>query len=484
MTNSSNLTEEIARSNGHLTRHSLPIEMPESDDISARDRTSKSSQSPHSTTSPRSPKPSSDDWSSLTQDAIDAMPRVWTRGILYLLVVFAAIVLPWAMFSQVDQTGVARGRLEPKGKTFKLDSPVAGKVIAIDVKEGSTVKAGQPLLNLESDLVRTELQQSEAKLEGQLNRIAQLEKVKNQLSIASRTQLLLSQAQISEQLAQTNQVETRLSANQRAYRLAEERLNQDLGEVERYRRLAQEGIVPEVKLVEIERIASESRRQLEQAQADIQQTQTELKKQASSGDRVTRTGELAVVESKKQAEELQTQVSDLQSEMAQTRKAIASLRWQLQQRIIRAPVAGTIFQLPIQKAGAVVQPGQNLVQIAPSDVPMVIKAEMPISESGFLRVGMTVQLKFDAYPFQDYGVVPGRVNWVSPDSKTTQVGQSQVETFELEIIPERTYIQAQNKRITLTPGQTATAEVVVRQRRIIDLILDPFKQLQSDGLKL
>jgi hemolysin D len=474
MSNPPNSTEQLAQRNGHLTSQPLAVKMPESN-IPMRDKTSPS---------PLPPPSHTDDWSSLTQDMVDTMPRVWTRGILYLLVIFAAIVLPWAMFSQVDQTGIARGRLEPKGKTFKLDAPVAGKVIAIDVKEGSIVKAGQPLLNLESDLVRTELQQTEVKLEGQLNRIVQLEKVKNQLSIATRTQLLLSEAQTSEQVAQTNQVQTRLSANQRAYRLAQERLNQDLGEVERYRRLAQEGIVPEVKLVEIERVASESRRQLEQAQADIQQTESELKKQASSGDRVTRTGELAVVESKKQAEELQTQVSDLRSEMSQTQKAIASLRWQLQQRIIRAPVAGTIFQLPIQKAGAVVQPGQNLVQIAPSNVPMVIKAEMPISESGFLRVGMTVQLKFDAYPFQDYGVVPGKVSWVSPDSKTTQAGQSQVETFELEIIPERTYIQAQNKRIELTPGQTATAEVVVRQRRIIDLLLDPFKQLQSDGLKL
>jgi hemolysin D len=474
MSNPPNSTEQLAQRNGHLASQPLAVKLPERD-IPAIPKTSRS---------PSPPPSHTDDWSALTQDMVDTMPRVWTRGILYFLVAFAAIVLPWAMFSQVDQTGVARGRLEPKGKTFKLDAPVAGKVIAIEVKEGSTVKAGQPLLNLESDLVRTELQQAESKLEGQLNRVAQLEKVKNQLSIATRTQLLLSQAQTSEQLAQTSQVETRLSANQRAYRLAQERFNQDLGEVERYRRLSQEGIVPEVKLVEIERVASESRRQLEQAQADIQQTQSELRKQESSSDRVTRTGELAVVESKRQAEELQTQASDLRSEISQTQKAIASLRWQLQQRIIRAPVAGTIFQLPIQKAGAVVQPGQNLVQIAPSNVPMVIKAEMPISESGFLRVGMTVQLKFDAYPFQDYGVVPGKVSWVSPDSKTTQVGQSQIEIFELEVIPERTYIQAQNRRIELTPGQTATAEVVVRQRRVIDLILDPFKQLQSDGLKL
>jgi HlyD family secretion protein len=482
----SNLTEQLARRNGRIaSQEPLSEEVSVVDIASPRDRKADpASQSGQLRGAIAPTTPQVDDWSPLTQDLVDSMPRVWTRGLLYFLVAFAAIVLPWAMFSQVDQTGIARGRLEPKGKTFKLDAPVAGKVVEINVQEGGTVKAGQPLLTLESDLARSELQQAEAKIEGQLNRIAQLERIKNQLRIATRTQQLLSQAQTSEQQAQTNQIEARFSSNQRAYRLAQDRLAQDLREVERYRQLSQEGIVPETKLVEVERIASESRGVLDRAQADIQQTQAELKKQESSRDRVTRTGELSVVESQKQSEEINTQIGDLRSEIAQTQKALASLKWQLQQRIIRTPVAGTIFQLPIQKAGAVVQPGQTIAQIAPGGVPLIIKADMPISESGFLRVGMTVQLKFDAYPFQDYGVVPGRVSKVSPDSKSIQTPQGQVETFELEIIPERTEIYAQNKRIVLTPGQTATAEVVVRQRRIIDLILDPFKQLQSDGLKL
>jgi hemolysin D len=44
------------------------------------------------------------------------------------------------------------------------------------------------------------------------------------------------------------------------------------------------------------------------------------------------------------------------------------------------------------------------------------------------------------------------------------------------------YIQAANKRIPLTPGQTATAEVIIRQRRVIDFFTDPFKQLQKGGV--
>ncbi len=170
--------------------------------------------------------------------------------------------------------------------------------------------------------------------------------------------------------------------------------------------------------------------------------------------------------------------------MQASKSQIKSLKFQLDQRAIRTPVEGTIFQLPIGRPGVVVEPGQMIAQVAPQGSPLVLKAQMTSRESGFLRVGMPVKLKFDAYPFQDYGIVEGRLSSISPDSKITQTAQGPVETFELEIAIAQTYIQTQNKRIALTPGQTATAEVVVRQRRLIDFILDPFKKLQKGGLEL
>ncbi|KYC40637.1 hypothetical protein WA1_23620 [Scytonema hofmannii PCC 7110] len=78
----------------------------------------------------------------------------------------------------------------------------------------------------------------------------------------------------------------------------------------------------------------------------------------------------------------------------------------------------------------------------------------------------------------------GKLRWISPDSKVVETAQEKVENFELEIELPQTYIQTENKRLALTPGQTATAEVIVRQRRIVDFVLDPFKKLQKGGLKL
>lgn len=76
------------------------------------------------------------------------------------------------------------------------------------------------------------------------------------------------------------------------------------------------------------------------------------------------------------------------------------------------------------------------------------------------------------------------MSWISPDSKVSETNSGKLETYELDIALPQPYIQTANKRIELTPGQTATAEVIIRQRRVIDFLLDPFKKLQKGGLDL
>jgi hemolysin D len=474
MSEPSNIQERISH-NGHYPSSQALVELPTN---------VKKSTKITSEIEPKATSVLAEDWSHTTRELLDTLPRLWTRGLLYLLIIFAGIVLPWAMLSKVDETGSARGRLEPQGKTLKLDAPVDGKVTAIKVKEGQTVKAGQILLEFESELTRTELQQTQARLEGQFNRVAQLELLKNQMEIAVRTQQQQSQAQESEQLAQLDQIQQRLNSTRKLFDLEKNRLSVAENDVKRYRYLWKEGVVAKSKLEEIEGLQLERQRLLEQAQSDREQAQTELEKNQSTYDRIRRTGELAFLESQRQIKEYQSQIVEVRSEINQIQKQIQALKFQLQQRVLRAPIDGTIFQISVEHAGTVLQPGQAIAQIAPKGVPLVFRAQMPSQESGFLRLGMLAKLKFDAYPFQDYGVIQGRLRWISPDSKIVEMGQMKVETFELEIAVDKPYIQASNKQVSLTPGQSATAEVIIRQRRVIDFLLDPFKKLQKGGLEL
>jgi hemolysin D len=522
-----------------------------------------------------------EDWSDTVKDAIDALPIAWTRGLFYLLLVFTAIALPWAMLSKFDETGAGRGRIETKGAANRLEAVTSGQVIAVRVQEGQSVRRGQILLELESDALRAEVRQLSTKLEGQMSRLSQLGIAKNQVVIAIATQQQQNKAQAVEKLAQFEQAQQNLADKQASAPLSEnlkliqlDRANQTLAdskanlliqttekaaqlrqarqrlaaaktnltidrskyqwsikEVQRYQILWKQGGIPEIKLIEVRAAAAEMERltarstaevqlaeieikeqesnynrviyQLQadirqsesklleqkreyqqnsaQQQAIVKQAQSRLKEQQANRDSIIQGGKLAIFKSEEQLKDLQSQIATIDNEITQTQQQIKEQERQLAQKIIRAPVAGIVLQLPFKQPKSFVQTGQLVAQIAPQGTSTILKVQMPSENTGFLKTGMPVKVKFDAYPFQDYGVIEGKVEKVSPDSKLVDAGNGKIEAFEVDVTLDRNYIQSQGKRIPLNLGQTATAEIIVRQRRSIDLILDPFKKLQQGG---
>jgi hemolysin D len=475
-----------------------------------------------------------DDWSNVTKELLDSLPQVWTRGLLYFLAIFVSILLPWGMLAKVDETGTARGRLEPKGKSFKLDAPVAGTVSEVKVKEGESVKVGQSLLELESDIVKTELQQEQEKLSGQQNQLALLDLLKKQSILAIRTQEGQNQAQDSEKQAQIEQANQNVQALQISYDLQkqekEAQVNQakqdldkqkiahNLAEItlkgsqekyQYYRKALDSKVISQERFQEVEQSLKENSERLMQAKSDIAQAQSRLSEQENSyegliekiqaeivqaqlklqeqeknSQNLAYSGKLALLKTQDELNNLETEITTLKAEIAQSQSRITSLQLQLTQRIIKAPREGIVFQLPVKNAGDVLQPGDLIAEIAPQGASLILRSQMDTTESGSLQVGMPVKLKFDAYPFQDYGVIEGKLSQIAPTSKVTETTQGQVTTYDLEIELQQNCMPTPTECIKLKPGQTATAEVIVRQRRIIDFLIDPFKQLQKGGLKL
>ncbi|MGB6295836.1 MAG: HlyD family efflux transporter periplasmic adaptor subunit [Rivularia sp. (in: cyanobacteria)] len=469
-----------------------------------------------------------------TEELLDALPRVWSRSLVYVFVGFLAVGIPWSMVATVDETGSARGRIEPLGSIRKLDSIAGGNVAAVKVKEGDKVKAGQIILKLDNDTVKPELERTKEKLKGLENQVSQLELLKKQIELTASTQEQQNRSQAEEKKAQVNQAIQNLNAKQSTYNLqnlekqalvnqakqqiettlneqksAQARLDIDKSQVERFSKLLKDGAVSASQIDNLRKEQQESKRfyqktesdikqaqlrlaeetnryqtTMNQLQSDIEQAKLQLAEQNSSYQSAVNAGKLALLKTSEQIKDLQRQINLNKSEIAQTRSQISSLNIQIKQRTVRSPIDGIVFELPVTKPGEVLQPGQRIARIAPKDSGFILKATMPVKETGFLKTGMPVKVKFDAYPFQEYGVLPGKVTWISPDSKVESTTPGSAETYELRIALDKPYIENGDRRILLTPGQTAQAEVIVRQRRLIDFLLDPFKKLQKGGLEV
>lgn len=480
-------------------------------------------------------------WSGSTQELLNTFPRVWSRGFVYLLIISIAIGIPWSFLAKIDETGTAKGKIEPKGKTLQIDAGVSGKVTEILAEEGEVVKAGEGLLKIESEAVVSQLKQQQEKLAGQKNQLAQLESLKskhlqtlNSLGQQNQAQAIEKQAQLEqaqqslssldemyspqkqEKQAQLEQARKTIQTNRATHELVQTRLKSAREKVPRYRQAFQDGAISKDRLLETTQMAAEAEKELEKAGFELEQSRSRLKEiessyqilieqqaaeneqaklrlseQQGSYGSLLHSNDLDVLQTEEKLDDTEAQIASLNGEIAQTENQIESLEFQVTQYTVKAPVDGTIFEFPIQNAEATVESGDTIASIAQVEnftgSDLVLRAKMPSSETAFLKVGLPAKVKLDAYPFQDYGIVEGRVSWISPDSKVANKELSaqtpEANFFEIEIDIDRAYLDNQ-EQIAITPGQTAAAEVIIRQRRLIDYFLEPFKKLKEGGLDL
>jgi hemolysin D len=168
--------------------------------------------------------------------------------------------------------------------------------------------------------------------------------------------------------------------------------------------------------------------------------------------------------------EQQNRISRLQSE-------IAAAELSLQHTTITAPVKGLVTTLDVRSAGVVLQAGQTIATIAPTGARLLVEARVPNKDIAFIEKGLPAKLKFDAFPFQDYGTVEGTVVEVSPDA---QLDKELGSFYKVTIAPKQTTIAAKGRNIPLRPGLALTAEIVTERKSILNLMLEPFRKLKGE----
>jgi len=477
-------------------------------------------------------------WSNSLQSVLDQPPSTLPRRLTVGGIVFCIAFGAWAWLGQIEEVGHAQGQLIPKGDVYKINPIDPGKIATIAVKEGQEVEAGQVLVTLDTTVAASEvvrLQQALAADKGELEeRQALIDKARLEAQIRSRISAAQLQVQtVSIAQANTNAATTQAmiaqlrtdAAAQRA-QLAElkplagtdrellTQLRQDAaankGRVARLKELVKEGAISRDHLFEIEQVARdrqsavtrglvgegmvarnrlfEVKQALGERQSTLVKSQGEFQQSLAEAERLRAElfqkqaeGESAQLQAAQQIQQLEVEANQLKAKIAETQTLLASTQAKLKQSVLTAPVAGVVSALNVPNKGEVVQPGQTVAEVAPQGAPLVLSAILPNREAGFVKVGMPVQVKLDAYPYQDYGVVPGRAVSISPNAKPDErLGP----VYRVEVVLDRNFVTANNQTVKFKAGQTANAEIIIRRRRVADILLEPFKQIQKGGINL
>jgi HlyD family secretion protein len=140
---------------------------------------------------------------------------------------------------------------------------------------------------------------------------------------------------------------------------------------------------------------------------------------------------------------------------------------------IRAPLDGTITSVTFRDTGAQVDEKTPVAAIAPKGVRMVLEIEINERDRAFLQAGMPVRSKFNAFPYQRYGVLTGELEHIAPSSNLNPDTKQIV--YKARVGLERDHFTINNVDTPIRYGMAAKAEIVVSNRRLIDLALDPFR---------
>lgn len=162
---------------------------------------------------------------------------------------------------------------------------------------------------------------------------------------------------------------------------------------------------------------------------------------------------------------------------------INSRREQLQKQIqtIKSPIDGYVNNLKIHTIGGVVTPAQELMSVVPKDAKLQIKAQVLNQDIGFVEEGMDVSVKIDTFNFQKYGIIKGRVSVVGANSVLDEkIGY----VYEIFITPENLTLMVEGKEQSIKAGMSATCEVNIGKRRIIEFFIYPLIKYLDESIKV
>lgn len=143
--------------------------------------------------------------------------------------------------------------------------------------------------------------------------------------------------------------------------------------------------------------------------------------------------------------------------------------------VMLAPVNGRIGSVLVRSAGETVTRGTTLMTLIPGDVALVAELQISNQDVGLMKEGLPVRLKFDAFPFAEYGVITGKLSRIVPGAE--EAAPLQPSFYRAYASLDQDYFRVKGKRTTLLAGMTATAEITTEKKSLLALLLQPFQEL-------
>jgi len=193
--------------------------------------------------------------------------------------------------------------------------------------------------------------------------------------------------------------------------------------------------------------------------------------------------------------EVSQKLSEATRKLSDAREQLNKAKLRREMVELRAEADATVQSVAKVSVGSVMQSGQHFFTLVPADAPLEIEANIFGRENGFVHVGDPVAIKFDTFPYSQYGMAEGTVRIVSPDSFTAQdearnptsampVPQTSTEPFyRTRIAIDKVGLHDVPGGFHVIPGMPVTADIKVGKRTVLKYLLGRIMPVAQEGMR-
>jgi HlyD family secretion protein len=426
-------------------------------------------------------------------DAIERGPLPkFVRITLHVMVLAFVCFIIWACVSPVDKIVVAHGKLVnplPNIVVQPLDTSI---IQSIDVRVGQIVKKGQVLATLDPTFTAADETQLRVRLDSLDTQAAGLRAELSGKAGAVTSKGSTDDAQLqallsTERKANYEAQKTKMDQNIARLRAGLETNKHDqvilaervkaLREVE----AMQEQLMAEQFGAKMHLLEARDRRLGVERDMDLQR------------NKLTEMGrELASAESERAAFEKSWRQKSMEDLLAASRErdgineqlAKADKRHKMVQMV--APADGVVLEIGKLSVGSIVREAEPLFTIVPLGAELEAEVQIDSQDIGFIKPGLAVHLKVDAFNFQEHGMLEGKIRFVSQDSfkrDSADKNGGGLDQYYLSRIPYTGQLRKLRAGAQLMPGMTVSAEVVVGHRTVMSYLLFPLTRALDESIR-
>lgn len=383
----------------------------------------------------------------------------------------------WAGFTNINEVARTPGEVVPNGYQQVVQHLEGGLVKEIDVSEGDVVKQGEELIRLDGagfaeDLERAKGKQLALSLQEERLR-AYLEKREPDFSrfaitddSALRDQKNFFKSMETSNAEERNVVQEQIVQKKRIIGSLQSELKTAQGNLaisqqlfDSRSQLYQKGFLSETKYLEAQQALNSINGDISQIQSRLSVAQAEIKEYQNRLNSVGLT----------QNDEINERLDAILVEKAQNEEILRKLKERSARLSIRAPVGGIVKGLSVNTIGAIVKPGETLMEIVPMDHEMVVQVKIQPQHVGHIKPGQAVKVKLSSFDFARYGLVNGKLEQISA---TTFNGENGDRFYQGRVKLDQNYVGNDNRNMVV-PGMTVMAEIITGEKTILQYLLKP-----------